>query len=308
MSYTNWLTCFLLIVPFTRTFGAEESPLVWKFQVGDEYHYRMTQNMDMEMSMGAADRKSETSMHQVMDMTWKVTNIDDQGVASISQLVNRVSMDMRAPGQPELHYDTDADEAAAGFAVMVDPLFKAMTAEPFELRITPRGEIKDLKIPQAFAAALKKIPGAAMMGEMFSDEGFKNMMQQSSLVLPEPKDLKPGHEWTRESKIENAQIGELTTKSTYRYLGSKEVKGKPFEVFGVTMETEFGAMPEGLQMEVARQDSQGEIFFDREAGSLESSNLKQDMETNISMAGQEMSQKMVQTMMFERVEQKSSEE
>ena len=295
---------FSLLLPllFCCPVQADETPLVWKFQAGDEHHYQMTQDMDMEMSIGTADRKIETSFEQVLDMTWKIEKVDDQGFAKMLQSVDRVRMDMQAPGQQEMHYDTESEEAPSGFGAMVGPMFKAMTAEPFKMTFTPRGKITDLEMPESLAKAMKAIPGAAAMGEMFSDEGFKNMIQQSSLILPEPKDLEPGHEWASKAEMKNAQFGQLEVETTYRYLGTREVEGKPYEVFSIAMQMDFGEGPGGVQIDITSHESHGEILFSREEGRLQSSKVQQVIEMNIVAGNQEMKQKMVQTMEFKRIE------
>ncbi len=300
--------CCLVLLATCSPLLAVETPLIWKFQVGDEHHYRMTQNMDMEMSFGATDRKIETGMQQVLDMTWKIEQVDDQGQAAVTQSVDRVQMDMQAPGQQEMHYDTDSDDAPAGFAAMLVPLYKAMTAEPFGMTMSSRGEIKDLKMSEALIKSMKAVPGAAMLGEMFSDEGFKNMMQQSSLILPKPEDLEPGYEWTTNTEMKNPQFGVLKIEATYRYLGPREVEGKPFEVFSIAMNMDFGEAPGGMQMEITGQESHGEILFSREDGRLESSKMQQHTEMSISAASQEMTQTIDQTVILEHVEKQPAEQ
>ena len=302
MSISRLVCCSMLIVSSWRPMLAEEAPLLWKFSVGDEHHYRMIQNMEMEMTLGAGERKIETVLQQTLDMTWKIEQVNEQGLATLIQTVERVRMDMQAPGQPAMHYDTDSDDPPAGFAAMLVPLFKAMTTEPFRITITPRGEIKTLEVPEALSKAMQSTPGAAMMGDMFSDAGFRKMIQQSSLILPEPKDLEPGYEWTTEAEMKNGQFGQLNAETTYTYLGPREVAEKPLEVFKFALKLEFGEGPGGVQMDVVDQESNGEILFSREAGRLASSKLQQEMEIKISAAGQDMKQKMVQTMVFERIE------
>ena len=305
-----WFTrmvCCLLAMGSCSFALAEEAPLVWKFAVGQEHHYRMTQNMDMAMSMGAAG-DVETGVEQVMDMTWKVEAVSEHGGATIAQTIDRVQMDMQAPGQQEMHFDTDSEESPKGFAVMVAPMFKAMMAEPFGLTMTPRGEITQAKIPEALTEALKAMPGAAAMGEMFSEEGFKGMMQKSSLVLPAPEDLVEGYAWGNDFEMKNAQFGKISVKTTYTYRGVKEVEGKPYEAFDFDMEMNFGEGAGGIAIEITQQESKGQILFSREAGALHSTTLKQDMDMVISVGEQTIGQKILQTMVFERVLVKSEEE
>lgn len=307
MSILRLAFCFLLVLAHWYPVQAEEAPLVWKFQAGDVHHYRMTQNTDMNMTIGTSDREVKTGMTQVIDMTWKIEAVDDQGIATLVQSVTRVQMDMQAPGQQKMHYDTDSDEAPAGFAAMLAPLFKAMTAEPFKMTITPRGEIQVFEMPESLAKAMKSLPGGVAMGEMFSDKVFKSMIQQSSLILPEPNDLKPDYEWTTQAEMKIPQIGTMEIATTYVYLGSREVKEKPYEVFSMTMKIGFGEGLGGVKMDVVSHESKGEILFSREAGRIESSNMQQDMIMNISMGNHNMVQNMVQTVTFVRVEQPQTE-
>lgn len=299
--------CFLFACLLASPTIADDVPLVWKFQTGDEHQYRMLQRMDMEMALGEANRKIETAVEQVIDMTWKIDQVDEQGQAKVVQKIDRLRMNMQAPGQPEMKYDTDSDEAPAGFAAMLTPLFKAMTESSFKMTMSPRGQFSDVEMPESFANALKNVPGAAMMGEMFSDDGFANMIQKSSLILPEPKDLQPGHEWSTTSEMKNPQLGVISTQLTYRYLGPREVEGTNFEVFSIKMKMGFGEGAGGVKVEIADQDTNGEILFNRDAGRLESSKLQQEVDMNVIVGEHTMSQKMLQKVFFERIEESPSE-
>ena len=97
--------------------------------------------MDMDLSLGAAKRNVETEFRQVVDLHWKIEQIDDEGRAKISQTVRRLQMDLRAPGDQEMHFDSDAQESPTGFAAMLIPSAKVLTSEPVAFTISPRGEI-----------------------------------------------------------------------------------------------------------------------------------------------------------------------
>ncbi len=286
---------------------AADEPLLWKFSAGDAHEYRMLQRMDMEMTLGEANRKIETSIEQVIDMTWKVDQVDDRGKARIVQKLDRMRMNMQAPGQPEMKYDTQSEEPPAGFAAMLAPLMKAMTENDFTMAMSPRGKIDNLQMPEAVRQALKNVPGAAMMGEMFSNEGFANMIQKSSLILPQPQDLEPGHEWSTTSEMKNPQLGKITSKITYRYLGPRELNGTQYEVFGIQMEMGFGEGAGGVSIQIEDQNTDGEILFDRAAGRLESSKLQQEIDMLVIAGPNEMKQKMIQKVFFERQDDSSPE-
>ena len=44
-----------------------------------------------------------------------------------------------------------------GLAAMIAPMYKAMTKGEFEITMTARGEVKDVKIPEEVIAALKTV-------------------------------------------------------------------------------------------------------------------------------------------------------
>ncbi len=307
MTLLRFAFFYALVLFSAQVAQAEEAPLVWEFRVGDQHHYRLTQDMDMEMSLSSDSqsgdpRKVETRVQQTIDMTWTVEQVDDGGGAEIVQSVDRLQMNMQAPGQRELHYDTASDKSPSGFAAMLVPLFKALTTEPISMSISSRGEIDIVEIPEPLEKALQAIPGAAMMSEIFSEEGFQSMIGHNSLVLPRSADLKPGYEWTRRAEMKNAQLGTITTKTSYRYLGSREVEEKHFEAFGINMTIDFGKPPSGVALDVLSHESDGEILFSREEGRLVSSKMHQEFELKFSSGDEVTTQKMVQKTSFEQIE------
>lgn len=292
------LLCLVALLPKQAT-GAE-APLTWKFAPGDEHHYRMNQKMDMTMDLGPAG-EMKTGVTQIMDMVWKVEAVDEKGGAKLSQQMKRVQMDVQAPGQAAMKYDTDSAEEPTGFATMLAPMFKALVSAPFKFTMSPRGEIHEVEIPEKIAAAVKGMPGGEMMGNMMTDKGFKQMMQQAALVLPKPEELIPGHEWTTSMEMPNPQLGKITTRMTFTYKGSRKTKGQELEVFVPKLEMEFGDGNAAAMIKVEDQKTSGEILFNRTAGRLESSLLNQDMTMVINAGGREMKQKMTQKVEMKRL-------
>ena len=130
-----------------------------------------------------------------------------------------------------------------------------------------------------------------MMGELMSAEGFKKMISQASLVLPE--NLDAGKTWSRKMEMKIPAIGTQVAETTYTYRGPKEVEGEEYEAFGDEIKVSY---QDGAAIEVTEQASSGEILFNREAGRLEQSNLKQNMDLKITVGNQTMEQEMEQTM------------
>ena len=288
------------------TARADEAPLLWKFAAGDEHPYRMIQNMDMIMTPPSGEIK--TGVKQQIDMTWRIEAVDEAGAAVVTQRIVRVQMDMEAPGPMEIHYDTASEKAPTGFAAMLAPMFKAMSDSPFKWTMSPRGEISNVEIPPGVGEALKKLSGGAMMGDLTTDKGFKQMMQQQVLILPNPGELQPGYKWSTAAEMENPQFGTISTKMSYTYQGPRTVKGEEFEVFKPQLELQFGEGKGGVSMDIFAQKTSGEVLFNRTAGRLESSTLNQETSMSIGVGDQNVEQKMVQTMKLQRVAKPETKE
>ena len=267
-----------------------EEPLRWKFKVGEQLDYQMTQDMNMDMDAGPTG-KLHTSMNQVMNMQWDVKGVNDQGDAVIEQAVKRIQMKMTAPGGQGFEYDSAAEGPAVGMAAMIAPMFEAMTAGAFEVTMTPRGEVSDVRIPPDMAAAIAKGPGGAD-GEKAAIEQFKAMVTQGAFVLPENPPT-PGQEWTTKVDVNNAAGGNQTVETTYKYEGSRDIDGTTFAVIrpSLKMELAGNAM---MQMKVKEQKTNGEVLFNEEAGRLHSMSIDQDLTMDISVGGQTMPGTIVQ--------------
>jgi hypothetical protein len=284
-----------------------EAPLRWKFKVGEKLDYSMVQEMQMSASGAALPQEMKTSMRQEMNMTWDVQGVDDEsGEAVIRQKFDRVKMKMQTP-VGGFEYDTKSEEAPTGLGAMIAPMYKAMTEGEFEITMTSRGEVKDVKIPEQVLTALKNSPNAAAMGDIASAEGFKKMISQGALVLP--KDApKKGDTWKTKVEMKNPAVGKQTVETTYRYEGTKDIKGKKFAVIKPELKMEFDnqqpaakegqpqqpAAQQNVQMKIKDQTSAGEVLFDIGAGRLYSTLLKQNVTIEATVNGQTIQQKIDQ--------------
>src|SRR5215213_6589255 len=282
LKYSGTLLIALVVLEsVVATSVQAEEPLRWKFKVGEKLDYNMVQEMQMLASGGALPQEMKTSMRQEMNMTWDVQGVDDEsGEAVIRQKFDHVKMKMQTPFGG-FDYDSKSEEAPSGLGAMIAPMYKAMTEGEFEITMTSRGEVKKVEIPEQVLTALKNSPNAAAMGDMVSAEGFKKMISQGALVLP--KDApKKGDTWNTKIEMKNQAVGSQTVETTYRYEGTKDIKGKKFAVIKPELKMEFGnqqpAAKEGqpqqpagqqnMQMKIKDQTSSGEVLFDIKAGRL----------------------------------------
>jgi hypothetical protein len=281
-----WLAC----APAPAT---AQEPLRWKFEQGEKLNYEMIQDMTVSMQGGPMGGQLETKMIQHMDMTWDIQEVNDAGDATIRQKFNRVKMEMKSPFGG-FEYDSASEEAPAGLAATIAPMYKAMTEGEFVITMSDRGEVKDVKIPEEVVKAIQQSPGAAAMGELATDEGFKKMISQGALQLPEEAP-QPGQKWSTKMEVKNPMVGTQTVETTYQYEGTKEVDDATYALIRPQLAMAFGepAQP-GVQMKIGEQSSDGEILFNVEEGRLHTSTLNQNVTIDVTAGGQAMQQKIDQ--------------
>jgi len=237
----------------------------------------------------------KTSMRQEMNMTWDVQGVDDKtGEAVIKQKFDRIKMKMNSP-IGAFDYDSKSEEAPTGLGAIIAPMYKAMTDGEFEITMTSRGEVKDVKIPEGVLAALKNSPAAGQIGDIASSDGFKKMISQGALVLPQDPPKK-GDSWKTKVEMKNPAVGVQTIETTYTYEGTKDVKGTVFALIKPVLKMEFGPAGEGQKaaMSIKDQTSTGEVLFNAAAGRLNSTTLNQKVTIEANAAGQAIQQKIDQ--------------
>lgn len=285
---TPLVVIFLVIVALP---ALAEEPLRWKFEQGQKLNYNMTQDMMITPPVGPAGPQ-KMEMRQEMDMTWDVQSINEQHEAVIRQKFNRLKVKMTLPPPlGAIEYDSTAEAAPAGLAALIEPMYKAMTKGEFVLTMTERGEIKDVQIPEEVLAALKNSPGGAAMGEMATPEGFKKVISQSALVLPE-NPPQPNEQWSTTVEMTNPAGGKQIIENAYRYEGIKEIEGTNYVVFRPSLTLKFDGA--GDQVKITNQESNGEILFDPVAGRLHSSIIMQKMTIEQGPAGQTEIQQVIE--------------
>jgi hypothetical protein len=198
----------------------------------------------------------------------------DEGDAVINQRFDRMKMKITLPPPVGVvEYDSKSEAAPTGTAALFAPMYQALTKAQFELTMTPRGEIKDVKVPDEVIAALKNSPGGMALGDLATPEGFKRMISQSALVLPENAP-QAGDDWTTKVELKHPLGGKQIVETTYTYEGTKDVEGVTYAVFRPNLKMGFEG---NEQAKVTAQESSGEILFNIAAGRLHSSVLDQNV-------------------------------
>jgi hypothetical protein len=281
---------------------ALEAP-TWKFEPGLKNRYRMTQTMKMSMSLPGGGQSNPT-VTSIIDMSWVVDKVDDEGAAVLKQKMDRIRMTVESAGAQPMEFDSQSVDEPEGFAAMVAPMAAELTKTEFVVTMTRRGKIIDVQIPEAAVKAIAAAPGAQLMGDMASEEGLKTMIMRSAFEMPET--LEAGTEWTNTSELNNPIFGKQTIETTYRYIGPKESDGVRFEVFEPKLVIEFAGGP--ATASITKQESSGEILFNRDAGRLELTGLQHNVTMAITSGGATVNQTLEQTIQMKWLPEEADED
>jgi len=265
-----------------------QTTLRYKFKQGDTLSYGLEQKMEMKMNVGGMDITMD--MKQNIAMKWKVLEVDQNGKARIAQKIDSIRMSMEAPPPVGgVKYDSrDGKEPEGPIGKVLGPVFNALAGAEFTLNMDARGEISDVKLPEKLAETLQKTAGGAPgLGDMFSPEGLKRLVTQGGLVLPE-KAVKRGDTWaqTNENKM---PFGMMKVTNTMTYEGPGGESGTGVQKIAVKPVVSLEPDPNAqVSMKIKATDAKGTALFDNTTGRLVEMSTTQNMQMQISAAGQDI--------------------
>jgi len=290
-----------IVVAFVAatTIDAAE-PLRWKFTPGETLRYCTTAERDTTIDLGPAGEESRRITH-VVDMTWTVQHVNDDGSAVLTQKIDRLQLKLTAPKEEDVVLDSADPAEPKGFAAMAAPLVRALLAGDVKITMTPRGEITAVEAPEALLTALENSVGKDVIGDLATKRGFENLARSVSLQLPEKLD--DGETWTAKLETVSPLIGKIVAETTYKYDGPREVDGQTLEAFAPSLAMQF--KDSAATIEVSDEKTSGEILFNRTAGRLESGRLEHAMKLAIESEGNDLQQKITQKVETKWLDQKA---
>jgi hypothetical protein len=264
-----------LMLAGTGPTAAHGASLRWKFKPGEMLHYTMDQKTVTTAKLPGG-QELKTSLSQAIEMTWTVKGVDENGTADLVQTLDKIRDQVEAPVGSYLYDSKDAKEPEGLLAATRVPLFKALLGAPIAFKMSALGEPSDVRVPDKVGQALRDLgPAAAAAGAMFSEEGLKEMITQSSLILPKD-DLAEGKSWTRQTKNGVPSLGTVVIDATYKYEGPAPGASPDAVKIGLVTKVDIQpaeAEPNASGLKIRSQKSQGTYIFDTAAGHVLDSNL-----------------------------------
>jgi len=260
-------------------------PLRWKLAKGDKFAVELSQQTRQIMKTG--DRTVDIPVTMIMNITWTVDDVDDQGVAHETQIVDRIRMKMSVPGaEQNVDIDTKSTEEPEGLAKNLADMVTPMVGVEFKQKMNDRGKVFDVEVPQK---AFQGLAGNPLIKQFFSSKAFSDMLAKVSPVLP-AEAVDRGHTWEQNSSSKTL-IGTVDVASKYTYLGEEKREDRTLDKIGMTMTMAIkpdGAL--GATIEITDQDCSGNLYFDSAGGYLSESASKQKMTQKITAGDQIINQ------------------
>jgi len=272
----------------TATEARAADVLRWKFKAGEKLAYTMDQKTVTTMKhMG---QESKMTLSQTISIHWDVKSVTPQGDAQLAQTIDRFQTRIESPYAMVEFDSNDKKDPEGQIAAMMAPLLRAMVGSEFSMKMKANGEITDVKIPEKLLDTIKKAgPAAASGGGMFSEEGLKTMLTQSSLSFP-VESLEKGKGWTQQSKIPTPRLGTIVLDKAYTYQGA-DAKNPKMSI--IDLATKMTLNPEAnpeVSIKLTSQSGKGSFSFNTETGHLETSAFKDNMVMTVSAMNQTIDQ------------------
>lgn len=274
----------LVVLTWSAGVRADGPVLRWKFTPGEALHYQMNQNAVTEVKANGQNIK--TTVTQTLETTWAVQTVDASGGAEMSQSIDRLQTKIESPFGT-FDYDSKSEKQPEGPAISgIMPILKALIGAKFKYKISASGELSDIQVPESLLQVVKQSGPAAGGGNagMFSEEGLKNMIRESSLILPPGSLEKP---WTRKKEIPAPPIGTQVVEVTYKYDGTENDQAR----IGMVQKVSLQADPKAeIDAKIGNQDGKGTFVFDTKSGRIVRSNIAQKVQMIVKVMNTEVEQ------------------
>ena len=230
---------------------------------------------------------TKSTLAQTIEMTWTVKSVDSNGQAEMTQTITRIRDQVEGTVGSYTYDSKDGKEPDSLIAAAKVPVFKALLGAVVPFKMSPRGELLEVRVPDTLVKALGELgPAAAGAGALLSEAGLKEMISRAGLVLPE-EDVAEGKTWTQQTKSASP-AGTFVLDSTYRNEGPAQDAGPDAVKISLTVKaaiqpTDADGNPSANGIKIRSQKTQGTYTFDNAAGRILDSSLSESIEVGASV-------------------------
>ena len=264
------------------SFGATE--LRWKLQPGEVLRYESNQTTVSKVKDPTGQEVSQT-LTLTMDLSWKVKEVDQQGVASLTQTIDRIRTSATMPFG-KFSFDSKESGDASGPA---GPLFKMLVGAEFAFKMNPRGEMSDISLSEKLLGTLRGDQEPTGAQGQFSEAGLKNMLTQMGIIFP-ATEVNVGQTWMRQLAIPSGPRGQTRpVEQTYTYSGP-DPSFRSLDAVEMTTRFEPIVADPDIPVTIKMQEATGHFTFNKASGRIEASRVIEKVELMGQIQGKEIAQ------------------
>ena len=268
---TLWTTCHAVV--------AQSQPTRWRLESDDRFQIEIEQATEM---VSEVDQRSQTSRNQMtLNMSWRVTTVDDDGVASLVQTLDRIRLQAQVPtptGAREVDLDTGDSQGLKGLAKQLYQLVSPLIGTEALVRIDPRGKIVSVEIPPESIEILRHAPASMQIRNVLTPEGIKQLFGLATVELPDANlDEQPA--WTVRNEVTSA-LGHF--EQTLEYTARRDDQASGFVIDMVNQlhpATDEEAKDEPAASTLKRFVGRGTYHFDTDQGILSDGSVTTELES-----------------------------
>jgi hypothetical protein len=289
---THLKTCGLALVILVGSAGLAEAQttLRYQFKEGEKFAYVLEQKMKVTTTANGKDTEGKVDMS--LEMAWNVLKVEKNGDAQIKILFTGAKIVSEGPNGKLVIDSKDLKEQKDDTGKVLASVVGAIANLEMTFVMEPRGEMKDIQIPDKVKNSFKTAPGGEVMADLFSDEGLKKMANGGIVFPMDP--VAKGKSWTQKAdmKIPSGQIkGEIE----YTYEGQEAKDGKKLDQIALKPNITIEPVPNAtVPIKFKSQEGKGRVLFDNTTGRLIEVSSHQTMELTAEVAEMNIAQKIEQ--------------
>jgi len=263
-----------------------------KFTKGQTITYDVQQ--DMKMTQGIMGQTIDSVVKQTMEFTQTVEEVLPDGSAKLKTKFGRVKMKLSGPVEIEVDSAAAKDGAENPVGKVLFDVVKTLSKLEFTATQRPDGEASDIKVPDEIVKELRDLPGSAKMADLFTEQGIKQLCQNSFTLPKDP--VAVGATWNQKMTVK-LPFGTMKAEMKMTYQGPETIAGKTLQKIAFIPTSSIGEAPAdaGVTLKITSQKGNGVILFDSELGRLQEMTLTQNTEMAIGVGEQNVDQTIVQT-------------
>jgi hypothetical protein len=248
-----------------------DEPVLLRYKAAKGQTQFYKNRSEMKQNQSFAGMKLDNSMNQEAILTRVVDDVSSDGVATYKLKADRrkVEADFGFIGKFSFDSKSSERDTSGPLGASLIPILERTTGSEYQVLVSPRGEVKEVKgYAELFGDLIKDNPLAQQFGAW--DNKGASVTEQEAFVVMSDKPVNPGDRWEIPFELELAPLGTMKGKTTCVYEGADKVGDRKTVRLGVTTDMTFHLKLEQPDSKVngtlTTSNSSGTVQFDPEAG------------------------------------------